>query len=521
MPRLFRYALRRLGPRYPKAMLTAQAQVGHVVLVLALGLLTLYTSMSEGQFLRLLVVAEALLLVENVFALRLMFRMLDPAARWLDGDRTPARTVEAWRALASLPFDFVRRRWWWPLFLSSLPWCIYASFELGLSVGGFVILFAGGLVVVLYGSTLRYLAMELTLRPVLEKVARALPDGADLGHVGVPLRWKLLAGLPLINIITGVVVSGLSTDGTSSLSDLGIDVLVAVAVAFTISLELTVLLTRSIIQPIHELQMATRRVGHGDLGARVPVMSTDETGALSMAFNNAVSGLEERERLHEAFGAFVDPDLAERVLREGTVLEGDDVEVSVMFLDIVGFTGFAERSSAREVVARLNDFYEDVVPILVRHGGHANHFAGDGLLGVFGAPDRLPDHADRAVAAALEIAATVHRRYGHELRIGIGINSGDVVAGTIGGGGRVEFTVIGDPVNTAARVERLTRDTGDEILITEATRALLERDFGALEPRPPAELKGKTERVSVWALRPAAGVAARRGRAAHGTGAVQ
>jgi class 3 adenylate cyclase len=521
MPRLLRYAFRRLGPRYPQALLTAQAQVGHVVVVLALGLLTLYTSMSDGQFVRLLGVAEALLLVENVAALRLMFRMLRPATQWLRGERTPERTVEAWRALAGLPLAFVRRRWWWSLFCSSLPWCIYASIDLGLSVGGFVILFAGGLIVVLYGSTLRYLAMELTLRPVLEDVARALPDGAELGHAGVPLRWKLLAGLPLINIITGVTVSGLSTDGTSSLSDLGVDVLVAVAVAFTISLELTVLLTRSIVQPIHELEKATRRIGRGDLAARVPVLSTDETGALSMAFNSAVSGLEERERLHEAFGAFVDPDLAERVLREGTVLEGDDVEVSVMFLDIVAFTGFAERSSAREVVARLNEFYEEVVPVLVRHGGHANSFVGDGLLGVFGAPDRLADHADRAVAAAVEIAARVHRRYGDDMRIGIGVNSGEVVAGTIGGGGHVEFTVIGDPVNTAARVERLTRETGDEILITEATRALLTRDYGPLEPRPPAELKGKTERVSVWALRAGAGVEGERGRAAYGTGAVQ
>jgi len=132
------------------------------------------------------------------------------------------------------------------------------------------------------------------------------------------------------------------------------------------------------------------------------VLSTDETGALSRAFNDAVSGLEERERLREAFGAFVDPEIADRVLREGSVLEGDELEVSVLFLDIRDFTAFAERASAREVVALLNDFYEHVVPVLLRHGGHANKFVGDGLLGVFGAPDRRPDHADRAVAAALE-----------------------------------------------------------------------------------------------------------------------
>src|SRR5438045_8310936 len=103
------------------------------------------------------------------------------------------------------------------------------------------------------------------------------------------------------------------------------------------------------------------------------------------------------------------------------MLEGEEVEVTVLFLDIRGFTSFAERSSAREVVARLNDFFGEIVPVLVRHGGHVNKFVGDGLLGVFGAPDRLPDHADRAVDAALDIARMVRECYGDELRIGIGL----------------------------------------------------------------------------------------------------
>src|ERR671930_697900 len=163
------------------------------------------------------------------------------------------------------------------------------------------------------------------------------------------------------------------------------------------------------------------------------------------------------------------------------VLEGEEAEVTVLFVDIREFTAFAERAGAAEVVRELNAFYEHVVPVLVRHGGHANKFIGDGLLGVFGAPERLPDHADRGVAAALEIAAVVRHAYRGRLRIGIGVNSGPVVAGTIGGGGRVEFTVIGDAVNTAARVEEVTRVTGDDVLVTEATRCLLTRDFGRFE----------------------------------------
>jgi hypothetical protein len=124
------------------------------------------------------------------------------------------------------------------------------------------------------------------------------------------------------------------------------------------------------------------------------------------------------------------------------------------------------------------------VPVLVRHGGHANAFVGDGLLGVFGTPVRLADHADRAMAAA----------------------SGPVVAGTIGGGGRVEFTVIGDVVNTVARVEEATRITGDDILLTEATRARLVDEHGGFVGRGDAELKGTSQRVRLHAPRTAAAV---------------
>ena len=232
----------------------------------------------------------------------------------------------------------------------------------------------------------------------------------------------------------------------------------------------------------------------------MPVLSTDETGWLSRAFNNAIAGLQERERLHEALGAFVDPGVVQLVLDEGTVLEGVDVEVTVLFLDIRDFTAFAERSSAREVVARLNEFYEGVVPCLIHHGGHANKFVGDGLLGVFGAPEPLSDHADRAVAAAVDVVRHVRRRYRGELRVGVGLNSGEVVAGTIGGGGRVDFTVIGDTVNTAARVEEVTRRTGDDILITEATRALLRSGARPLEPRTPTQLKGRSAPTALWAV---------------------
>jgi class 3 adenylate cyclase len=300
---------------------------------------------------------------------------------------------------------------------------------------------------------------------------------------------------------TAVVVAGLVTDNARDLDKIGLASVVAIAVTTVISVWLSLVLADTVSAPIADLRDATRSVGDGDLEVRVPVVSTDETGELAASFNAMVAGLGERERLREAFGAFVDPALTERILTEGTDLRGEVVDASLLFLDVRGFTAFAERAAAQEVVAGLNALFEAVVPVILSHGGHANKFIGDGLLAVFGAPERHPDHAARAVAAAREIAQLVRRGAAGVLQIGIGVNSGRVVVGTIGGGGRRDFTVIGDAVNTAARVESTTRQTGDDILITETTLRALGRDADDFEERPALPLKGKAEAVRLYAPR--------------------
>jgi class 3 adenylate cyclase len=496
---LLRYLLNRLGARYPRVVLAALFQLSYLVVLGGVWLLDLYVRLEPGQFWRILAVTEAAVAVEIAAALWVAFRHVRPADPWLRGERTQETALAAWRALAGLPLDLIRYMRGLPVVLNIVPISIYLTIEIG---GPFfpnvLVLMAGVVVVLAYAMFLRFFAVELALRPLLERISCDVPDATDLGRATVSLRWRLLVGLPVINVITGVAVVGLATD-SPSLRRLGVGVLLALGVAFTISLELSVLLLRSIVGPIDDLQSGTERVAAGDFSARVPVVASDETGRLAASFNQMVAGLQERARLREAFGAFVDPGLAERVLEEGTELEGEEVEGTVLFVDIRDFTAFAERASAREVVAELNRFYDYVVPLLVHHGGHANKFVGDGLLGVFGAPDRLPDHADRGVSAALQIAEVVEEAYVGELRVGIGVNSGPVVAGTLGGGGRVEFTVIGDTVNTAARVEEATRETGDVVLVTEATCRLLRHDHGGFVERRDVPLKGKSERVRLYA----------------------
>jgi adenylate cyclase len=176
--------------------------------------------------------------------------------------------------------------------------------------------------------------------------------------------------------------------------------------------------------------------------------------------------------------------------------------VTVMFVDIRGFTTFADRSTAREATDYLNEFFEVIVPLVLAHGGHVNGLLGDGLLGVFGAPDPLPDHADQALAAGRAMLEGVEAQMGDRRPIGIGLNSGLVLVGTIGGSGHTELGVIGDPVNVAARVEAATRDLDEPLLLTEATRCLLENHDPRLRltPRGSVTLKGKPTPVVVHGL---------------------
>ena len=171
------------------------------------------------------------------------------------------------------------------------------------------------------------------------------------------------------------------------------------------------------------------------------------------------------------------------MLDDPGALAGEEVDVTVMFVDIRGFTKATGGVAPREAVARLNEFFEVVVPVLHAHGGHANKFVGDGLLAGFGVPEYHADHADRALAAACDLHRHVAEAFDGELRIGIGVNSGRVLAGTVGGGGKLEFTLIGDAVNVASRVEELSKEMGDGILCTEATRLALKRDGADLRPR--------------------------------------
>jgi adenylate cyclase len=416
----------------------------------------------------------------------------------IDEGRTATEAEQ--RLVLRYPLDWAVRSFAVWALGAALSLAIIASVDVGAAISGAITVLLGGLT----ACSLQYLLVERLMRPV---VSRALAGGPPPREVvpGVAARvtmaWTLSTAVPVLGVLALAALYlgdvGFDTD------ELVVAVLVLSALALAVGLVATLSAARSVADPLRSMRDALARVESGQLETEVPVDDGSEVGLLQAGFNRMTAGLVEREQLRDAFGAFVDPTLTERVLREGTDLAGEEIELSLLFMDVRGFTAFAERADAREVVATLNQLYGIVVPVILARGGHANKFIGDGLLAVFGAPERLADHADRAVDAGLEIITRTNDR-NSSLRIGVGINSGSVVVGTIGGGGRLDFTVIGDAVNTAARVEAATRKTNDDLLITDATRSLLRNQDGWIE-RPAIPLKGKTEAVKLFApkvLRP-------------------
>lgn len=363
-----------------------------------------------------------------------------------------------------------------------------------------------GIVAAAAAAAIQLLAYHNIVEAAWRPARIALADDTGLGD-SLPRSRPTFAARSNVAVVAAAfayaVGGALLAAASNRVSDapiLSVVIGAALVIAFAVPVTVGFGFSRS-LQPIRDLAKGAERVAAGDFSQRLPVVQDDDLGALAASFNRMQAGLAERQRLQGAFGTYVDPALAARLLEQGDdVFTGERREVTVIFIDIRDFTPFAEANTAEDTVARLNALFDIVVPAVVGAGGHVNKFLGDGALAVFGAPNDLPDHADAALSVAVSIQRLVADRFGGALRIGIGINTGEVIAGTIGGGGKLEFTLIGDTVNVAARVEQLTKTTGDAILLTgSCLDALTCRPCGLLD-RGSHALKGKAAPVQVFTI---------------------
>jgi adenylate cyclase len=238
-------------------------------------------------------------------------------------------------------------------------------------------------------------------------------------------------------------------------------------------------MARGVSRPVQMLAAFTEHVVRGDFSRRIELTRSDELGDLASAFNRMSAGLADRDRVRDLLGKVVSPEIAAQLLQSEAVLGGEEREVTILFSDLRNFTGLSERLPPREVLALLNRYLDRMSSIVEEHHGVVDKFIGDAIMALFGTPVADPEAADHALAAPqameralialnTELAAEGRPR----LAIGIGINTARVVAGNMGSQRRLNYTVIGDGVNVAARLEALTKDAayGTRILISESTR---------------------------------------------------
>jgi adenylate cyclase len=275
-------------------------------------------------------------------------------------------------------------------------------------------------------------------------------------------------------------------------------------------------IARGVSQPLQQLAGHTKLITAGDYTQRLTLDRGDELGQLATAFNQMTAGLAERDKVRDLLGKVVSPEIATQLLSADLQLGGEEREVTILFCDLRDFTGMSEQMAPTEVLALLNRYLDRMSAIIEKHGGVIDKYIGDAIMALFGAPVADPASARRAIAAAREMAQalnTFNRELAAEaaaapalnlptgLAFGIGINTARVVAGNMGSKTRLNYTVIGDGVNLASRLESLTKDPAYDtpIIVSEAT-------LRAIPNPPPARLlgevkiKGKTTAVRIFAL---------------------
>ena len=339
-----------------------------------------------------------------------------------------------------------------------------------------------------------YLQSERVLRPVAVAALRGgLPENIRAsGVIGRQmLAWALSTGVPLLTIVLAVVADKAEYLHGPPEKLLNPILLLALA-ALGIGVASTLLVATSIADPLRQLRWALGEVQRGNYNAHMQIYDASELGLLQAGFNDMVRDLSERQRLRDLFGRYVGEDVARRALERGAELGGQERDVAVLFVDLVGSTELAATRPPAEVVLLLNEFFRVVVDTVGRHGGFVNKFQGDAALAIFGAPIEHPDASGGALAAARELHDELLPVIG-SAEFGIGVSSGRAIAGHIGALARFEYTVIGDPVNEAARLTELAKlEDGHVLASAVAVSGALDAEALCWDVAEVVALRGRT-----------------------------
>jgi adenylate cyclase len=413
--------------------------------------------------------------------------------RWLMAGRRPTGT-EAAQALR-LPVETA--------LIAGLIWLLGAVLVGIVSAAAFPDPLVGlrtGVATLLGGMATAGVTYLLVARAARTVTAVALAAHPPVGSLTLGVRprllltWGLTSAVPML----GVVLLFLDPSNPSGPGETAVVFLVVVALL--VGGLATLLTARAVGQPLRDLREAVARVGRGDYAVSVLVDDAGEIGLLQEGVNTMAAGLGERERLRDLFGRHVGTTVAQRALATGVSLGGEERTVAALFVDIAGSTSLVRRTGPAEMVGLLNRFFQVVVETIEEAGGLVNKFEGDAALCVFGAPTDHGDPAGAALQAARRICDAV--RAAGEVDVGVGVACGRVWAGQVGAASRLEYTVIGDPVNEAARLTELAKEHPGRAVASEATVMAAAPDERVHWVRDAeVELRGRDEPTGTWVRR--------------------
>jgi adenylate cyclase len=349
----------------------------------------------------------------------------------------------------------------------------FSTVEFGDSAGVGALVAAMVVIGGLVASALTYLAVERIMRPV---TARALEHSTPERPLvpGIAARIYLAWEVGTAVAVWGIAVAAIAYLAGAKIKpdQLAVTVIFLAAIALGVGATTLLIVIRSVADPVRAMRRAMAAVEEGRTDVTVPVDDGGEVGLLQAGFNRMVAGLRERDLVQDLFGRHVGEEVARSALDRGVELGGELRDAAVLFVDVIASTPFAFSHDPREVVQTLNRFFGIADEVVTVHGGWVNKFEGDCALCVFGAPTDHPDAAGAALAAGRELKRRLEREL-DGLEAAIGISAGKVVAGNVGTARRYEYTVIGDPVNEAARLTELAKTSASRLLASEAimTRA--------------------------------------------------
>ena len=417
------------------------------------------------------------------------------------------------KLLVNMPFAYslIGISGWIIGFLINFIFAFYFKFEYQVSVFTYLLELS-----LSYAFTLIFTFMGSFF--ILETISRkyVLPRFIPDGHIS-EIKGVLSPSITLIYILLYITIClfpcfilflTLIRNSNFVLSEQNIKTMILMGIILILSFLLSIVISRFYSKPLLRLKDCAQSIANGNYDIRTGITTGDELGILSDTFNDMAVSLKEKELMYDTFGKVVTPEIRNWLLQGNTNLGGETVCATILFCDIRGFTTLSEQINPKQVVTLLNKYFSSMEQCIVKHKGIINKYIGDAIMAIFGVPLSNPNQALDAYNCCLDMRKTLIELNKEleaenlpQIRFGIGLHTGNVLAGNIGSNSRMEYTVIGDTVNVASRIESLCKEYNCDLLISETTvegMVSCEGDLPMLQSMGETQIRGRKTAITIY-----------------------